>query len=109
MRIKKGSLPAQMLHSELESLSSDGETFDFTPVVLRNLERLGISCLIVIGGDDTLGFATMLHSGISVDCYSQDDGQRRARDGVPCWIFDSDYPSKGTGDPERMISVWAGA
>lgn len=60
-RIKKGSLVAHVPPSELEKLSSDGETFDFTPVVLRNLERLGIGCLIVIGGDDTLGFATKLH------------------------------------------------
>jgi 6-phosphofructokinase len=62
VRIKKGSLPKYMSHSELEPLSSNGETFDFTPVVLRNLERLGIGCLIIIGGDDTLGFATILQS-----------------------------------------------
>jgi len=30
--------------------------------VLRNLERLGIGCLIVIGGDDTLSFAATLHA-----------------------------------------------
>ncbi len=57
---KKDDLPAHMPESELETLPSDGKTFDFTPVVLRNLERLGIGCLIVIGGDDTLGFATTL-------------------------------------------------
>src|ERR1700739_693991 len=62
VRIKKGSLPAHMPPSELEGLSSNGETFNFTPVVLRNLERLGIGCLIVIGGDDTLGFAATLQS-----------------------------------------------
>ena len=60
LHIKKGNLPTHMPQSELERLSSDGETFDFTPVVLRNLERLGIGCLIVIGGDDTLGFANAL-------------------------------------------------
>lgn len=62
LRIKKSNLPAHMPTSELEKLSRDGETFDFTPVVLRNLQRLGITCLIVIGGDDTLGFATTLQS-----------------------------------------------
>jgi len=36
-------------------------TVDLTPVVLENLERLGIGCLIVIGGDDTLSFAATLH------------------------------------------------
>ena len=35
--------------------------FDLTPVVLRNIERLGLDCLIAIGGDDTLSFAQTLH------------------------------------------------
>ena len=61
MRIRKSSLPAHIPQSELETLSSNGKTFDFTPIVLRNLERLGIGCLVVIGGDDTLGFAALLH------------------------------------------------
>ena len=60
-RVKKNNLPAHMSKSELEKLSTDGKTYDFTPVVLRNLERLGIDCLVVIGGDDTLGFASTLH------------------------------------------------
>lgn len=34
---------------------------DFTPHVLRNLERLGIDALIPIGGDDTLSYAERLH------------------------------------------------
>src|ERR1700722_11800523 len=61
MRIRKSSLPAHIPQSELQALLSDGKTFDFTPIVLRNLERLGIGCLVVIGGDDTLGFAALLH------------------------------------------------
>lgn len=61
LRIQKDDLPKHMLQSELSKLSSDGKTFDFTPMVLRNLERLGIGCLFVIGGDDTLGYATTLH------------------------------------------------
>ncbi len=60
LRVKRNGLPKDIPPSELEKLSRDGETFDFTPVVLRSLERLGIGCLIVIGGDDTLGFATTL-------------------------------------------------
>src|SRR5579863_10634329 len=62
MRVKKSSLPTHIAQSELQTLSNDGKTFDFTPIVLRNLERLGIGCLVVIGGDDTLGFAAMLQS-----------------------------------------------
>ena len=60
-RVKKNNLPAHMSEAELKKLSTDGKTYDFTPVVLRNLERLGINCLVVIGGDDTLGFASILH------------------------------------------------
>ncbi|QBI21115.1 ATP-dependent 6-phosphofructokinase [Egibacter rhizosphaerae] len=37
------------------------EPHDFTPHVLRNLERLGIDALIPIGGDDTLSYALRLH------------------------------------------------
>jgi len=62
LRIKKGSLPANFPLSELEKLSGDGNTFDFTPIVLENLGRLGVGCLVVIGGDDTLGFAATLHA-----------------------------------------------
>ena len=61
-RIKKAGLPPHLPPAELEKLSTDGKTYDFTPVVLRNLDRLGIGCLIVIGGDDTLGFAASLHA-----------------------------------------------
>ncbi len=61
LRIAKSRVPANMPQSELAKLATDGKSYNFTPVVLRNLERLGINCLIVIGGDDTLGFASVLH------------------------------------------------
>jgi 6-phosphofructokinase 1 len=35
---------------------------DLTPVVLRNLEKLGVDALVVTGGDDTLGYAARLHA-----------------------------------------------
>ena len=35
---------------------------DFTPHVLKNLERLEVDVLIAIGGDDTLGYGHRLHS-----------------------------------------------
>ncbi|HEU4341836.1 MAG TPA: 6-phosphofructokinase [Candidatus Binatia bacterium] len=61
-RVKKSRLPPHLSPDELAQLSPAGEAYDFTPIVLRNLERLGIGCLIVIGGDDTLGFAARLHA-----------------------------------------------
>ena len=60
LRISKNRLPAHIPQTELDKLTTDGKTYNFTPIVLRNLERLGIGCLIVIGGDDTLGFAAAL-------------------------------------------------
>ena len=72
------------------------KALNFTPIVLRNLERLGIGCLIVIGGDDTLGFAATLSSkGFPRDCHSQDDGQRRARNRILHRLFDGDHARKG--------------
>jgi 6-phosphofructokinase 1 len=38
----------------------DGKFYDLTPVVIENLEKLGIGCLVAIGGDDTLSFADAL-------------------------------------------------
>jgi len=60
-RMSKSRVPAHVPPAELGKLPFDGNYYDFTPVVLRNLERLQIGCLIVIGGDDTLSFAAALH------------------------------------------------
>jgi 6-phosphofructokinase len=37
------------------------ETLDFTPHILRVIERLGVDALISIGGDDTQSYAVRLH------------------------------------------------
>ncbi len=42
-------------------LKLDQET-DLTEDVLRNIARLGLDCLVVIGGDDTLKYAVALHN-----------------------------------------------
>ena len=42
-------------------MTADGTTYDLTPVVLENIERLGLDYLVPIGGDDTLSFAQTLH------------------------------------------------
>ncbi len=47
-------------HPEAEA--QDASLRDFTPHVLRNLEYLGVDCLIPIGGDDTLSYGERLHS-----------------------------------------------
>jgi 6-phosphofructokinase 1 len=61
-RMAEGKVPSFMSKDELKQLPFDGKYYDFTPVVLRNLDRLGIDCLVAIGGDDTLSFASVLDS-----------------------------------------------
>ena len=42
-------------------------TFDVTPAVLKNIETLGLDCLVAIGGDDTLSYAAELNrKGVKV-------------------------------------------
>jgi 6-phosphofructokinase 1 len=46
---------------------SDEKSVDLTPHVLRVIEKLGIDCLIPIGGDDTLSYGECLsHHGVRV-------------------------------------------
>ena len=61
-RVAAGKTPEHMSSAQLAKLPSDGKSYDFTPIVLENLERLGVGCLIAIGGDDTLSFAAALSS-----------------------------------------------
>jgi 6-phosphofructokinase 1 len=42
-------------------MTTDGEVYDLTPVVLENIAALGLDYLVPIGGDDTLSFAQALH------------------------------------------------
>src|SRR2546425_10176992 len=49
-RIAKDKVPAHISPAELEKLPFDGKYYDFTSVVLRNLQKLEIGCLITIGG-----------------------------------------------------------
>jgi 6-phosphofructokinase 1 len=59
-RMAASRVPGHLGKAELARLPFDGTHYDFTPVVLANIERLGLGCLIVIGGDDTLSFAAVL-------------------------------------------------
>ena len=52
--------PRKMAEAKLPKLPFDGQYYDFTPIVLENLDRLGIGCLVTIGGDDTLSFSAAL-------------------------------------------------
>ena len=57
-RIKVGNLPTH-LRRHAEGLGED-DRVDLTSEVLANIEFLGLDGLIVIGGDDTLSYASVL-------------------------------------------------
>jgi ATP-dependent phosphofructokinase / diphosphate-dependent phosphofructokinase len=59
-RVSLSKVPEHISAERLGKLRFDGRSYDFTPIVIENLETLGISCLIAIGGDDTLSFASVL-------------------------------------------------
>ena len=45
-----------------DSMAKQGDTWDVSPQVLRNLEKLSLDYLVAIGGDDTLSYAAHLDS-----------------------------------------------
>jgi len=59
-KMSESKLPTTVSHDRIKKLPFDGKYYDFTPIVLENLDRLGIGCLITIGGDDTLSFSAAL-------------------------------------------------
>ena len=53
-KMRADRLPAHLAAARAATMTDDGETYDLTPVVLENIERLGLDYLVPIGGDDTL-------------------------------------------------------
>ncbi|MBW2212682.1 MAG: ATP-dependent 6-phosphofructokinase [Deltaproteobacteria bacterium] len=59
-RTRPSTLPKVLLPSHLQDKYQD-DVNDITDDVLKNLDFLGIDCLIPIGGDDTLSYGAHLH------------------------------------------------
>jgi 6-phosphofructokinase len=59
-RVPVSKLPEHISKDRLRTLPFDGKCYDLTSIVIENMRRLEIGCLIVIGGDDTLSFASVL-------------------------------------------------
>ena len=59
-KMAEAKLPKHIPADRIKKLPFDGKYYDFTPIVLENLDRLGIGCLVTIGGDDTLSFSAAL-------------------------------------------------
>ncbi|MGD0249154.1 MAG: 6-phosphofructokinase, partial [Candidatus Limnocylindrales bacterium] len=59
-KMKAGNIPAHIAPDRLKQLEVKDGVYNFTPVVLENIERLGLDYLVPIGGDDTLSFSQVL-------------------------------------------------
>ncbi|MGH2407799.1 MAG: 6-phosphofructokinase [Candidatus Limnocylindrales bacterium] len=59
-RMSADRLPPSLSTERAATMTADGVTYDLTPLVLENIERLGLDYLVPIGGDDTLSFARTL-------------------------------------------------
>ncbi len=58
MRTKK--LPTHLTADDVAKYQTDEDNFDLTPIVLENIDYLGLDYLVTIGGDDTLSYAKVL-------------------------------------------------
>jgi 6-phosphofructokinase len=58
MRAKK--LPPHLTIDDVAKYQTDEDVYDLTPIVLDNIEYLGLDYLITIGGDDTLSYSKVL-------------------------------------------------
>jgi 6-phosphofructokinase len=59
-KMAANKIPQHIHPDRIKKLPFDGNYYDFTSIVLENLDRLGIGCLVTIGGDDTLSFSAAL-------------------------------------------------
>ena len=53
-------LPPQVADSDASRFQTGEDLYDLTPIVLDNIEHLGLDYLVTIGGDDTLSYAKVL-------------------------------------------------
>lgn len=59
-RMQADRLPAHLAREDRARLAVSDDVYDLTPIVLRNIEALGLDYLVTIGGDDTLSFSEVL-------------------------------------------------
>jgi 6-phosphofructokinase 1 len=59
--MRRSALPSHLDAQRAEQMRMDEDRFDLTPIVLENIEAMGLDYLVPIGGDDTLSFSQILH------------------------------------------------
>ena len=66
-KMKAARLPAHLPAERVAEMEKADGIYDLTPVVLDNIEYLGLDYLITIGGDDTLSYSAVLdRAGVPV-------------------------------------------
>ena len=66
-KMKKAALPPSLDPKKAETMKVGEDRYDITPLVMDNIESLGLDYLIPIGGDDTLSYSRSLHdAGIDI-------------------------------------------
>src|SRR4029079_11725307 len=55
-KMKANRLPAHLPAERLAPMEGADGVYDLTPIVLDNIESLGLDYLVTIGGDDTLSY-----------------------------------------------------
>ncbi|MEO7295726.1 MAG: 6-phosphofructokinase [Candidatus Limnocylindria bacterium] len=56
----RAALPDHLDATRIAAFETESGRYDLTPLILENLEQLGIDALVTIGGDDTLSYAARL-------------------------------------------------
>ena len=59
-KMKKDRLPSFLDEAQRARLANSEGVYDLTPIVLDNIQSLGLDYLVTIGGDDTLSFSEVL-------------------------------------------------
>ena len=66
-KMKQAALPAHLDAKRAESMKVGEDRYDITPLVMDNIEGMGLDYLIPIGGDDTLSYSRSLHdAGVDI-------------------------------------------
>ncbi len=66
-KMKQAALPPSLDPQKAETMKVAEDRYDITPLVMDNIESLGLDYLIPIGGDDTLSYSRSLHdAGVDI-------------------------------------------
>ena len=66
-KMKRAALPSFLDDAKAGSMKVGEDRYDITPLVLDNIEAMGLDYLIPIGGDDTLSYSRSLHdAGVDI-------------------------------------------